>query len=160
MRCALSIVAAVVAAGCVQPPIPAPAPAPAAEVKAPFEMAWHEAVAFFAERNIAMRSTDKAAGVLVSEPVVVLRSGDAWSWARCVTQGRTVPPDRATYDVRVAGDEARATVAVTARFTQGGRPGDPQLIECQSTGAWEAQTEREIAARAERRATRVAGSTS
>ena len=155
MRLVSSVAVSVLVVACVQPPDPAPAPAPATEVRAPFEMAWYEAVGYFAERNIAMRTTDKAAGVLVSEPVVVLRSGDAWGWARCVSQGRTIQPDRATYEVRVSGDATRATVDVTARFTQGGRRGDAELVECESTGSWEAAAEREIAARAERRAGRA-----
>jgi hypothetical protein len=64
------------------------------------------------------------------------------------TMGMFEGPTHANYNIRVKGDAARSNVLVTVFWKQvEGKYGKGS--ECVSRGTWEADTEREIKARAE-----------
>src|SRR5207244_1446028 len=53
-------------------------------------------------------------------------------------------PDRAAYKVLVRGDSATSTVSVTVRWTHGGVPEDPQVVECRTKDVRERELEAAI----------------
>jgi hypothetical protein len=103
----------------------------------------------FAERNIPIRTMERASGFISTDPLGVdPQTGKAY--ADCGTiMGMPIPADRATYNVLVRGDSAQSTVKVTVRFTQGGSANDPRLIECSTKGTWESEFEADVKQRAE-----------
>jgi hypothetical protein len=93
---------------------------------------------------------ERASGFIATDPLGVdQRQGK--KWADCGKAfGLPIGPDRASYNVLVRGDSGSSTAKATVRWTQGGTPDDPKLIECSSKGTWETETETEIKERAER----------
>ena len=154
MRRALALsyaVAHLILVGCAPVPPGPPIARESVSVRAPFAATWDAVIETFADRNIPIRTLDRASGLIVAEPVVV-SPPRADSLADCgSTMGMPIPPDRAMYNVLVRGDSLTSTVKVTVRFTQGGRPNDPVLIECSSRGVWESARERAIKEAAERK---------
>lgn len=145
-----SVVALVLLAACtITPPAP-PTPRSGTAVAASFGKSWDAVIDIFAERNIPIKTVDRASGIIVAEPQSVATRID--SLADCGTViGRAIYPDRATWNVLVRGDSTRSTVKATVRFTQGGTPGDPQLVECSTRGIWETALEQGVKANAERK---------
>lgn len=133
-------------------------------VAASFDRTWETAVSYFAERNIAIRTIEKASGIIVAEP------GRANLANRHATANKYAPPDSydpiyadcgsrkgywppeptaALYNVRVLGDDVRSSVQVNARFISSGYTANPGPLDCRSTGKWESDIETYIKANAE-----------
>jgi hypothetical protein len=161
----LSILGA--AAGCagggtkIEPPAPA-ATRTAAVVAAPSSSTWEAVIDVFAERNIPIRTMERASGFIATEQLGV-DERESLQWADC---GRSItplkwrrdkdgkkvevkefPPNRAIYNVLVRGDNTRSTVKVTVRWTYMGMYRGS--TECTTKGIWEGEAESEIKRRAE-----------
>ena len=152
MRRLMLLALPLIAAACFgyQRPQP-PTPAPATEIAASQARTWDAVVDLFAERNLPIRTMERASGFISTDRMVV-NTDKATSWADCGKAfGGALRPDRATYSVLVRGDSTRSTARVSVRWTQGGHPDDPQMIECTTRGSWEAELQAAIKARAEQR---------
>ncbi len=160
-RARLAIAAATLT-GCL-PGYVAPAPAPVraeTRVAAPFDSTWSAVVGYFAERNIEIKTIEKASGIIVAETARAdnlknrelllspkgrpmyengARMVGPARFAECGTLGRVqLDPVTAAYNVRVTGDGTSAAFRVNARFsTRVTVQGVPTLTECASVGAWE-----------------------
>jgi hypothetical protein len=147
---------ALLAAGACTPVPPAPPePREATPVGASFGRTWDAVIDVFAARNIPIKTIERVSGLIATDPMAVARPGGGQSpYADCgKVMGLAIPPDRATYNVLVRGDSSQSTVKVTVRWTQGGTPDDPRLIECSTKGVWESEAEQAVKARAEGRPT-------
>lgn len=137
----------VMLSGCVVPAPPAPpTPRDAMAVGAGFGRTWDSAIDVFAERNIAIRTIDRASGLIVAEPMKV----GSGAYADC---GRTmwdveIPPTDATWNLLVRGDSTRSTVKATVRFASTS-PAYGTSVVCSSRGTWETSLEERIKASAE-----------
>src|SRR5690242_4566928 len=104
-----SVVALVLLAACQMTPPAPPAPRSGMEVSASFGKTWSAVIDVFAERNIPIKTIDRASGLVVAEPQGVPTRTDGL--ADCGTIiGRPIYPDHATWNVLVRGDSARSTV--------------------------------------------------
>ena len=127
-----------------------PTPPAAAEIAAPVARTWDAAADVLAERNLPVRTMDRASGFMSTDQMAV-EGRDAKRWADCgAVLGTRSEADRATYSVLVRGDSVRSTARVTVRWTQGGRGGE-ELVECTTRGTLEAEVQAAIKARAEQR---------
>jgi hypothetical protein len=142
----LPAAAVVAAAGCgYKAPTP-PAPRDAMEVSASFGRTWDAVIDEFADRNIPIRTIERASGLIATELLTI--SHDARSEADCGTlNGRMLPPTHAIYNVLVRGDSARATVKATMRWV---RVNKDVSITCETTHRWEGALEERVKGRAER----------
>ena len=116
---ALAILASMVIA-CVPIPPEPPAPRTAMDVNASFAKTWEAAIDVFAERNISIKTLDRASGLIVAEPVKVGAGGN--EFADCGTdamQVRQYPTD-ATWNLVVRGDSIKSTVRANVRFIRVG----------------------------------------
>jgi hypothetical protein len=149
-----------------------PATRKATEVNASYDKTWSTVVSHFAERNIQIRTIEKASGIIVAE---VLRSAlnnhelkvDAkgrpvynnWGqqltgpaiYADCGSVGGVgIDPSFISFNMRVLGDGSRSSVRVNMRYTTNtGTAVAPITTECISTGRFEDELERQIKSRAE-----------
>lgn len=134
--------------GCV-PPVPPAAPAPrqAMVVAAPLNRTWDATIDVFAERNIQIKTIDKASGLIVAEPQ---KTSDA-TIADCGKNmyGMAVLPTDATWNVLVRGDSATSTVKATVRFMSITTGTYGSSVECSSRGSWETSLEERIKVSAE-----------
>lgn len=148
MRVPVLPAAALVASlGCgYKAPTPPPSPRNATEVTASFGRTWDAVVDEFADRNIPIRTIERASGLVATELLTILH--DARSEADCGTfNGRALSPTHAIYNVVVRGDSARATVKATTRWV---RVNKDASITCETTHRWEGALEERIKGRAER----------
>ena len=145
MRFAMVLLVGLTACGGIVPPAP-PAPRTGTDVLASRDKAWDAVIEVFAEKNIQVRTMEKASGFIAAEPGAVGQKGLA-DCGKAI--GVPLIPDRATYNVLVRGDEKQSSVKVTVRFTQGGRAQFDQLVECSSLGVWESSFEERVKAIAE-----------
>lgn len=155
MRRLALVAASLVLAACMkQLPAP-PAPRTGTDVTAPLAKVWDAVIDDFAERNIPVRTMDRASGFISAEP---LRTGTRATFGTSPSKladcGRTpvgtyLQPTMATYNVLVRGDSMRALVTATVRWTTP-TPGQVgSVTECSTTGSWEAAFEDAVKARAE-----------
>lgn len=158
MRClAVLGVATLTACGQYVPPAPA-APRSGTTVSASFGKTWDATVDVFAERNIQIKTIDRASGFIAAEPQS-LTTIAADSLADCghsstggSLQDRMARSESATWNVLVRGDSTKATVKATVRFAfVSGLNG--QTYQCSSTGRWEAALEQRVKSSAEAKAT-------
>lgn len=155
---AARVIVLIVTAGCVTytPPKP-PVPRHGTEVKATEARTWDAVIEVFADKNIPIRTMERASGFISTDPLAVGMEGA--TWADCgSTEVQAYTPNRATYNVLVRGDSTRATVKTTVRWTYTTIGKNPQLIECSTRGIWEAQMETEIKAQAEAKMSLGSGS--
>jgi hypothetical protein len=128
-------------------PVRAPTP-----VQAPFTRAWNAVIDVFADRNIPIRTIDRASGFAATEALSV-NSEDGKAWADCgATDGGPLGPERATYNVLVRGDSTASTVRITVTWSTTVRLADgrtPYGQDCTTRGVWEADVESKIKAIAE-----------
>jgi len=125
----------------------------ATPISASASRTWDAVADAFASRAIPIRTMERASGLIVTDAVDV-EERQATRWAkRCgMTEFSTdiplpiVPvfPDRAAYKVLVRGDSATSTVSVTVRWTHGGVPEDPQVVECRTKDVRERELEAAI----------------
>lgn len=134
---------ALLAAACVTAPKTAPERV-ATPVSASAGKTWDAVIDIFAERNIPIRTMERASGFIAAEPALVEQK-DGERWADCGgALGIKLGAERATYNVLVRGDSAHATVRATVLWD---RPGAAQ--GCTTRGVWEQDFEGAVKARAE-----------
>lgn len=126
-------------------PAPAPVRTPAT-VNASFDRTWEAVVSYFADRNISIRTIEKASGIIVAEPAIAnvhnrrdipytngkinktLQSPPVY--ADCGgpdvkpdANGNYSPPffqydpNTAVYNLRVLGDQTKSSVQANVRYT-------------------------------------------
>lgn len=154
----LAVALVVVAgSGCMIPTYSPPGPAPeraARRVAAPFDRTWNAVIDMFAARNIPISTIDKSSGFIATQQ---LRTGkEAAPWADCGSDmGIGIVPTNATYNVLVRGDSTASTVRVTVSWAVIVPPSTSPFAatpnyQCVTTGVWEDDAERTIAAAAQR----------
>jgi hypothetical protein len=134
--------------GCVgTAPVISETPRPPLEVQAPFAKTWDAVIERFADRLIPITTIDRSSGFIAAGTLRTPSYADAW--ADCGRDPQRVPyvPASVTYNVLVRGDSMTSTVRVTALWL----PPSTAQFRCVSTGVWEGQFERDVAARAEGR---------
>ena len=155
MRPALALVLVGMAISCqYSPPETVATPRAATTVDAPFDRVWLATVDVFAERNIPIRTMDRASGFISSDELNLSDpASSSVAWADCGTvDGEPVLPDKAVYNIRVRGDSTRTTVQVTVRWSglvNLAMMGTIERKDCASKGTWEGQVELAIKTRAE-----------
>jgi hypothetical protein len=127
-----------------QPPPPAQ-PRDGTHVPASMGQTWDAVIDLFAQRNIPIRTIERASGIIATEGLNVGEDGKLW--ADCGKAGRDrLYPNSAIYNVLVRGDSVSSTVRTTVRWSYLG--GDRNL-DCTSNYAWELEFEHEVKTRAE-----------
>lgn len=156
------------------PPTPAALRA-GTPIAASRDSTWEAVVSYFAERNIPIRTIEKASGIIVAElltfnltnrePVRDAKSGKVRRdpggdplmgeaiYADC---GRfsyqRLNPTTATFNVRVTGGATRSTVQVNMLYkhaTLATARAAPTVYDCASTGKFESDLEQQVRMRAE-----------
>ena len=115
-------------------------------VSAPYGRTWDAVVDVFASRGIPIRKMERAGGFVATDQVGVAVE-QAMKWATDCGRTYLIVPldaDRAIYSVVVRGNNEASTVKVRIRWTQGGRPDDPQIMECSTTHVREHEMEAAI----------------
>ena len=139
-----------VCAACVTyTPPPPPPPREATQVIASFGQTWDAVIDEFADRNIPIRTIERASGLVATEQLTV--SPDVSGDADCGHFGSYPPrpPTHAIYNVLVRGDSVRSTVKVTMRWMY---IAEKTSIECSTRHRWEQAFEDTARLRAERMA--------
>ncbi len=149
------------------PPRLAVVPREATPVSASYDTTWATVVSYFADRNVAIRTIEKASGIIVAEALradmqnrepikdkkgkVVHYLGSLPQlgppiFADCgSSEGYPLDLLAASFNVRVLGDKNRSTVRVTARFTTAYGTGvGRQVVDCVSTGKFEMDLEARV----------------
>lgn len=169
---AIAIVAGL--SGCFKytPPSMRPIRSPSV-IAAPFDSTWGAVISWFAERNIPIRTIEKASGIVVAEPSQFdIRNREAILDAKGKQRRETsgagqlmfgpplyadcgqiaglppIDPSSAVFNVRVTGDAKSSTFQVNVRFA-GTQFSDPKsaAAQCVSTGRWESEIEAFVRAR-------------
>lgn len=151
LSCLVSL-AIIVSCGSYVPPAP-PTPRPSTRVAASFDKTWAAVVDLFSERNIQIKTIDKASGVIAAEPQSAPNLvSDSLADCGHSTTGRGYSPSNgpasAVWNVLVRGDSASSTVRATVRFSFLSRL-NGQTYECSSTGRWETAFEQSVKTNAE-----------
>jgi hypothetical protein len=127
------------------PPAP-PAPREATDVRASAARTWDAVIDLFAERNIPIRTIERASGIVATGQLTVGPEGR--KWADCGTQpSDTLRPNAAIYNVLVRGDSISSKVKATVRWTRIESP--EKSLECSTADLWERDFETEVRAHAE-----------
>jgi hypothetical protein len=135
-------------AACVPPQEPEVAAKPAdLSIAAPFDRTWNAVVEHFAMNSIPIRTLDRSSGLIVTDDMRVPgKPTEQARWAVCSTGfGMKFGPTVGSYNVLIRGDSSKATVRVTARWEDTGRPANV----CQTTGVYEGNLAAAIRQRAE-----------
>ena len=144
----IAIVAAAAACGPTQPA--RVAPRPGTPVSASQSKTWDAVIQLFAERNLPIKNMDRASGFIATDPLGVDNvSHDGVDCGKDVVHYPN-PPRLATYSVFVRGDSTSSTVKAAVHWTSQSDDQKRLLLECTTTGAWEAAFERDVKARVER----------
>jgi hypothetical protein len=124
----------------------APPPQTDTIVNAPFATTWAAAVSWFVRSNIAIKSRDRSSGLIAAEAKWLDSNGR--QYGNCSGMGiAIIPPDGATFNVRVEGDSTRSSIGVTADWIGHNSKGRP--LSCVSSGEWEQEFESAIKEQAE-----------
>jgi hypothetical protein len=145
---------------CVPAPPAAPAPHTAMEVSASFGRTWDALIDEFSQRNIPIKTIERASGLIATDGLRVdASSGLGTGQADCGKDWAGVPaiPTEATYNALVRGDSSHATIRVTVRWVRLGKSrvlgnSDNVSEECSTKGVWETALEKQIKERAETKA--------
>jgi hypothetical protein len=152
MRFPVRLLSALLLVGCSFTPPAPPAPRSSMSVNASFGKTWDAVIDVFAQRNIPIRTLERASGFVAAEVASVERVqlDQEHPWADCGRPARGFPmqPTTAFYNVRVKGDSMRSTVQVTVNWNHIVKVG-AQPQPCSTKGVWESETETDIKARAE-----------
>lgn len=154
---ALAAITSSLVAACFPVPAAPPVPRTAMAVAAPFAQTWEAAIDALAERNIQIKTVDRASGLIVAEPQPV-SSDNAEQLADCgLTAGQMIKlPTAATWNLLVRGDSVRSTVKANARFVYlsssrglmtSAQNQTPE--ECSTKGVWETELESQLKKAAE-----------
>lgn len=148
----LALVLLLVSSACIPKAPEPPAPRVAMEVLAPVARTWEAAVDILAERNIPIKTMDRASGLVAAEAQRVGSGGG--SLADCGKDGFGMArvPVSATWNLIVRGDSARSTVKANVRFVgvPAMSPSGP-FVDCSTRGTWETEMETQIKTAAEQR---------
>ena len=125
-------------AACVTAPATAPERA-ATPINASVGKTWDAVIDLFAERNIPIRTMERASGFIAAEPALVAMK-DGARWADCGgALGVKLGAERATYNVLVRGDSTHATVRATVLWERTGDQGcttrGESLVKARAEGA-------------------------
>jgi len=127
------------------PPSTIATPRAPAPIAASFARTWNAVIDVFADKNIPIRTIDRASGFIATDALSA--AGSDTTWADCGTGplGGTLRPTLATYNVLVRSDSAASTVHVTVTWSSvaGG--------QCVTRGVWEGELEQLIRKKAETR---------
>lgn len=145
------IALSVVAIGCGGTPQTAVAPQ-AAPIQASREKTWNAVIDVLAERNISVKTLDKASGFVSAEGAVVSSSDIAQlttcgGFMEAMADMNGAHNGVARYNILVRGDSAASSVKVTAQFTKGTGGGNAK--NCDSNGKFEAGLQSAIKSHAE-----------
>lgn len=148
--------ALVLGVACVPQAPAAPTPHNAVEVSASFGKTWDALIDQFADRNIPIKTIERASGLIATDPLRVGESlldaadcGKDWT-------GTKVYPTNVVYNALVRGDSSHSTIRITARWSrigasrEMGTHGDVNE-ECSSRAAWETEIENAVKTVAESR---------
>jgi len=149
--CAQRLLLAVASFACVScakyvPPAP-PAPHEATQVGASFGQTWDAVVDEFADRNIPIRTIERASGLIATEQLTV--STDESANADCGHYDNYPPlePTHAIYNVLVRGDSVKSTIKVSMRWMHVDKE---TSVDCSTRHKWERAFEEMARLRAER----------
>ncbi len=134
--------------GCSQFTPPAPAtPRMPSPVPASFGRTWDAVMDEFADRNIPIRTIERASGLIATEQLTVSNRDTAV--ADCGRVGHYPPrsPTHAIYNVLVRGDSVQSTVKVTMRWMY---VADKESLECSTKHRWEQAFQETVSLRAQR----------
>lgn len=150
----MALLAALTSCGTTYTPPAAPTPREATPVAASAGRTWEAVIELFADRNIPIRTIERASGLIVTDQLSVGREGIEWAdcgetrWAQGDKKETSdLPPTHATYNVLVRGDSARSTVKATVRWSHA--LGLATDVGCTSSHVWEDTFERTIKESAE-----------
>lgn len=126
-----------------------PAPHEPLPVAASFDRSWNAVIEEFTRQNIPIKTIDRAAGLLVTDPLSV--NEPDWKNADCGNDGAGTVfiPSAATYTVLVRGDSVRSTVRASARWVSTVKSVYTSSLVCSSRGTWETEIEAKVKAIAE-----------
>jgi hypothetical protein len=121
-------------------------------VNTSFDRTWTAVIDVFGEKNVPIRTLERASGFVATDGLRV--GAEGVDWADCgSSRGTKIGPVEAVYNVRVRGDSTRSTVQVTVlwsgRYTPLGSH-TPNAVTCVTTGTWERDTEAAIKTKAEK----------
>ncbi len=134
--------------GCNQLTPPAPAtPRIATPVTASFGRTWDAVIDEFADRNIPIRTIERASGLIATEQLTISYKDTAE--ADCGRLGNYPPlsPTHAIYNVLVRGDSLQSTVKVTMRWMY---IANKASLECSTRHRWEQAFQETVRLRAQR----------
>jgi hypothetical protein len=135
-----------------EPPAPV-SPRQGTAVAASFARTWDAVIDDFANRNVPIRTIERASGIIVTErraSLVDTRYADCG--ARRDARDEVVERLNAThtgYNILVRGDAVRSVVKVTPIYMRVDPTTGADIQVCESTGVWETEIEAMIKARAE-----------
>jgi len=124
----------------------------ATPVSASFGKTWNAVIDILADRNIPVKTLDRASGFVAAELAGVSQDDMGKLASGCggfmdsLANGGNVPPAVARYNILVRGDSTASTVKVTAKFTE--------IIsgttkECTTKGTFEQPFQNDVKSRAE-----------
>ncbi len=134
--------------GCNQLTPPAPStPRMPSPVTASFGRTWDAVIDEFADRNIPIRTIERASGLIATEQLTI--SYRDTTDADCGRRGHYPPrsPTHAIYNVLVRGDSVQSTVKVTMRWMY---IADKESLECSTRHRWEQAFQETVRLRAQR----------
>lgn len=123
-------------------------------VNAPFAKTWEAAVDVFAERNISIKTLDRASGLIVAEAVKVGSRNSNLADCGKDAMGIAQYPTDATWNLLIRGDSLRSTVKANVRFIRVGMSRaalstETVTEECSTRGVWETEFEQQLKVSAE-----------
>ena len=138
--------------GCTSPAPPAPPPRPAVDLAASTDATWNAVIDLFVDRNIPIKTMDRASGFMSGE-LVPLAEEDARAWADCGTQlGPDPPATTGTFNILIRGDSSRASIRVTAKWIRDDRSEATRDARvCTTRSVWERGIEGAVRAKVEGR---------
>ena len=150
------VLPAILAACTPTPPAP-PAVRNGTTVQASFGKTWESVIDVFGERNISIKTLDRASGLIAAEPMTVGTKDETLADCGKDWAGTVMYPTNATWNVLVRGDSTRSTIKANVRFIRVGSArgfGNTNQVteDCSTRGAWETAFEAQIKERAEKKA--------
>jgi hypothetical protein len=138
---------AILTLACASAPRPEPVTRVPTTVNASFNKTWDAVIDLFADRNIPIRTMDRASGFISAEPA--LAGSDEDAWAKCGGFGMYGGPSSAVYNLLVRGDSTKSTVRMTVKWIHASRAPIDKTRECSTTGVLEGLIESQVRTRAE-----------
>jgi hypothetical protein len=146
LLCSALVIGSLTACGPMHAPVTMP-PRTAQPVQASVARTWEAVIDVFADRNIPIKTMDRASGFIATEGSVGSAMAD--SSADCGSYvGVHFRADHADYNVVVRGDSSVSTVKVTATWVRHDE-GSHSASECPTRGYFESMVEANIKTRAE-----------